>query len=75
MNQEERRILIASQCILQQQRQISQLFVDEVFGKKFSKALSFYLERSEDYLYSLQKIFVNLEGNEKVKISRKETEP
>ena len=54
MNQEERRILMASQCVLQQQRQISQLFVDEVFGKKFSRALSFYLERSEDYLQALR---------------------
>ncbi len=74
MNQEERRILIASQCILQQQRQISQLFVDEVFGKKFSKALSFYLERSEDYLQSLQKIFSDFEVNEKAKSAGKETE-
>jgi hypothetical protein len=57
MNPEERRILVASQCVLKQQRQISQLFVDEVFGKKFSKALSFYLDRSEDYLQSLQTIF------------------
>jgi hypothetical protein len=72
MNQEERRILVASQCILQQQRQISQLFVDEVFGKKFSKALSFYLERSDDYLNALQKIFINLQGNEKDQFSKKE---
>ncbi|MDO9263001.1 MAG: hypothetical protein Q7U02_03480, partial [Desulfosalsimonadaceae bacterium] len=74
MNQEERRILVASQCILKQQRQISQLFVDEVFGKKFSKALSFYLDRSEDYLHSLQKIFAKFHVNEKAKFSRQETE-
>ena len=64
MNQEERRILMASQCVLQQQRQISQLFVDEVFGKKFSKALSFYLERSEDYLHALEEIYAQFNLDE-----------
>jgi hypothetical protein len=65
MNQEECRILVASQCILKQQRQISQLFVDEVLGKKFSKALSFYLDRSEDYLRSLQMIFEKFQPHER----------
>jgi hypothetical protein len=54
MSSEERHILVASQLILNQQRQISQLFIDEVLGKKFSQALSFYLDRSEEYLKSLQ---------------------
>ncbi|MBU4262283.1 MAG: hypothetical protein KKC76_10500 [Proteobacteria bacterium] len=54
MSPEERRIMVASQLILEQQRQISQLFVDGVLGKKFSRALSFYLDRSEEYLKSLQ---------------------
>jgi hypothetical protein len=75
MNQEERRILVASQSVLTQQRQISQLFVDEVLGKKFSKALSFYLDRSEDYLYSLQKIFVTFQVGEEAKHSGERTEP
>jgi len=61
MNQEERRMFIASQYVLQQQRQISQLFVDEVFGKKFSKALSFYLDRSEEYLHELQDVYKTLQ--------------
>jgi hypothetical protein len=54
MSPEERRILVASQRILGQQRQISQLIVDGVLGKKFSRALSFYLDRSEEYLKALQ---------------------
>jgi hypothetical protein len=74
MNQEERRILVASQCVLTQQRQISQLFVDEVFGKKFSKALSFYLDHSEGYLYSLKKIFTHLQANEKTNVSKIEAD-
>lgn len=54
MSPEERRIMVASQHILEQQRQISQLFVDGVLGKKFSRALSFYLDHSEEYLKALQ---------------------
>jgi hypothetical protein len=64
MNPEERRILVASQSILTQQRQISQLFVDEVLGKKFSRALSFYLDRSEDYLQALQTIYEKFQISE-----------
>ena len=64
MNPEERRILLASQYVLKQQRQISQLFVDEVFGKRFSKALSFYLERSEGYLLSLREMQMKYQTNE-----------
>ncbi len=65
MNREERRMFIASQYVLYQQRQISQLFVDEVFGKKFSKALSFYLERSEEYLDQLQEAYKTIHLREK----------
>ncbi len=53
MSPEERRILVASQLILEEERHISQLFVDGVLGKKFSRALAFYLDQSEDYLKSL----------------------
>ena len=63
MNLEERRMFVASQYVLKQQRQISQLFIDEVFGKKFSKALSFYLDRSEEYLYELQTIYTTFQDN------------
>ncbi|MBU0943658.1 MAG: hypothetical protein KJ804_07455 [Proteobacteria bacterium] len=54
MSAEERRIIVASQSILEQQRQISQLFIDGVLGKKFSRALAFYLDHSEEYLKALQ---------------------
>jgi hypothetical protein len=64
MSSEERRILVASQLILEEQRQISQLFVDGVVGKKFSRALSFYLDRSEDYLKSLQDLSLRCPAQE-----------
>lgn len=56
MSGEERQILVASQLILKEKRQISRLFVDGVLGKQFARALSFYLDRSEEYLASLQNI-------------------
>ncbi len=50
MSNEELQILTSSQLILQRQRDISQLFIDGIVGKNFSRALSFYLDRSEEYL-------------------------
>lgn len=61
MSQEERHILTASQRILEKQRQISQLFIDGSLGKKFSKALSFYLDHSEEYLQTLEELSLHCE--------------
>jgi hypothetical protein len=54
MSPEERRILVASQLILKQEKEISQLFVDGILGKKFGRALSFYLDHAAEYLNSLE---------------------
>jgi hypothetical protein len=56
MSHEERQIFIRTQTVLERNREISQLFVDGVVGKNFSRALSFYLDRSQEYLSTLQKI-------------------
>jgi len=48
--EEERRILAASQSVLQAYREISQMFVDGLVGRNFSRALSFYLDRSPEYV-------------------------
>jgi hypothetical protein len=56
MSNEELQILTRSQYILQRQREISQLFIDGIVGKNFSKALSFYLDRSEEYLNAIRQI-------------------
>ncbi|MBF0302568.1 MAG: hypothetical protein HQK73_05970 [Desulfamplus sp.] len=50
---EERRIFILSQKLLEQEQHISRLFVDGILGRKFSKPLSFYLIRYEEYLKDL----------------------
>ncbi len=56
MSHEERQILLRSQAILRRKREISQLLVNGIVGKKFAKALSFYLDRSEEYLDTIEKI-------------------
>ncbi len=56
MSHEERQIFIRTQTVLERNREISQLFVDGVVGKNFSRALSFYLDRSQEYLRAIRKI-------------------
>ncbi|MFA4915807.1 MAG: hypothetical protein WC560_03950 [Syntrophales bacterium] len=60
MSAEEREILIESQFILMQQKKISLMFVDGLVGKNFSKALSFYLDRSQEYINSIKKYFASV---------------
>jgi hypothetical protein len=56
MSQDERRALVSSQYILRETREISRLFVDGVLGKNFSRALSFYLDRSGQYLENIERL-------------------
>jgi len=56
MSEEERQIFIRSQCVLQRQREISQLFLDGLIGRNFSRGLAFYLDRYEEYLRSLRRM-------------------
>ncbi len=56
MSDEEWLIFYRSQLVLKRHKEISQVFVDGLVGKKFSKALAFYLERFEEYLKDLEAI-------------------
>jgi hypothetical protein len=56
MSLEERQIFIRVQSVLERNREISQLFVDGIVGKNFSRALSFYLDRSGPYLTAIKKM-------------------
>ncbi len=56
MSHEERQIFIRTQTVLERNREISQLFVDGLVGKNFSRGLSFYLDRSQEYLREIRKI-------------------
>ena len=62
MSREERRIFVRSQGILLRQREISQLFIDGLVGKNFSRALAFYLDRSKEYLDALNTLAEGMDG-------------
>ncbi len=56
MNAEERKVFLLSQQVLQREREISQLFLDGLVGKNFSRALAFYLARWRDYLHDVHRM-------------------
>ena len=56
MSREEWLIFLRSQYVLKRYREISQLFVDGLVGKNFSRALAFYLDRSDQYLQDLERM-------------------
>jgi len=56
MDPDERRILVKAQKILTLQRDISQMFIDGILGRSFSKSLAFYLDRFEEYLNTIEKL-------------------
>ncbi len=56
MSEEEWLIFYRSQLILKRHKEISQVFIDGLVGKNFSKALSFYLDQSKGYLSDLKKL-------------------
>ncbi|MFP4158954.1 MAG: hypothetical protein ACLFML_05440 [Desulfobacterales bacterium] len=56
MSEDERRVLIKAQGLLEMEREISQLFIDGIIGRNFSKPLAFYLDRYREYLRSVEKL-------------------
>jgi hypothetical protein len=56
MSREERQILVRSQSVLKRKPEVSQLLLDGIVGKRFAKPLSFYLDRSEEYLNAVEKL-------------------
>lgn len=56
MTYEEWLIFYRSQLVLKRDLEISRFFVDGLVGRNFPKALSFYLERFEQYLADMEKL-------------------
>ena len=50
----ERRIILGTQRILERDRDISQMFLDQLVGRRFSEALACYLEKWPAYLRELE---------------------
>ena len=59
LTREERVILARSQHVLVRVREVSQLFVDGLLGWNFARALSFYLDRHDNYIRMINKICAN----------------
>ena len=56
MSEEELLIFFRSQLIITRQKEISRFLVDGLVGKHFSKALSFYLDQSPQYMRDMEKL-------------------
>jgi hypothetical protein len=75
MNAEERKIFMLSQVVLQRERDISQLFLDGLVGKNFSRALAFYLARWRNYLDDLHRMASRFAAAEASPSLQAETQP
>jgi hypothetical protein len=64
MSDDERQILFRSQSVLNRKPEVSQLLFDGIMGKKFAATLSFYLDRSEEYLNEMEKMAGRPSGKE-----------
>ncbi len=51
-----RQVFLLSQYVLLRKREISQLFLDGMVGRNFSRGLAFYLDYADGYLESLQRL-------------------
>ncbi len=56
MSQADRVVFARSQLVLLRERDISQLFVDGLLGRNFSKPLAFYLDKRREYLHTVMKL-------------------
>ena len=56
MPQADRTVLARSQLILVREKEISQLFVDGLVGRNFSRPLAFYLARRQEYLRAMTRL-------------------
>jgi len=51
----ERRVLVRVQLVLTREREISQMMVDGLLGRHFSRPLAFYLDKRKGYLKKMVK--------------------
>jgi hypothetical protein len=62
MDPQTRQIFLLSQYVLLRKREISQLFLDGLLGKSFSRGLAFYLDYADGYLDTLQRLAARLDA-------------
>jgi hypothetical protein len=64
LSDEEHRIILQSQSLLKNQREIGQMFLDGLIGSNFSRGLSFYLDRSGEYLKTSERLVARIPPSE-----------
>jgi len=64
LSDEEHRILLQSQNLLKNEREIGQMFLDGLIGSNFSRGLSFYLDRTGEYLKTVEKMVAKIPPSE-----------
>ena len=62
LTREEYQMLLHSLTVLEQQKLVSQMFIDGLVGKNFGKALAFYLNRSGPYLDAMHMLEFSMLG-------------
>ena len=62
MPAEQRRVIIQAQKILGMEREISQMFIDGIAGRNFSRPLAFYLAQSGNYLDAVDQLNQSIES-------------
>jgi len=70
----ERLIFLRCQGVLTREREISQLFVDGLLGRGFARPLSFYLDRYQEYLESMEKLCLKAESEKRARMSNTSTQ-
>jgi hypothetical protein len=63
MPPDERCVLIRAQKILTMEREISQMFIDGIAGRNFSRPLAFYLGQSREYIEAIEKMNASFEDS------------
>ena len=75
LSPEERGIVLAAQQVLTRQKEVSQMFLEDLVGKRFSRALAFYLDRWHQYLFRCDQLAARLEGRSRQALPLPEPAP
>jgi hypothetical protein len=56
MSRDEKQFLLQSQQVLKRKRIVSEMLLNGLVGKRFERALTFYLSHADGYLHTLARL-------------------
>lgn len=62
LSAEERKILLHAQFVLRRREDVVRMFHEGLIGRNYRRALTFYEERHQEYLYAMEKMNHDLRG-------------